>query len=63
MTDIRSIRRELGLSQEELGARLGLNQSTISRFETGELPLDERTKLAVDAILMRAQPRDQATTA
>lgn len=58
MTDIKAIRRDLGLSQDELATRLGLNQSTISRFETGELPVDERTRLAIDAIVMRAAAED-----
>jgi transcriptional regulator with XRE-family HTH domain len=53
MTDVRAIRRQLGLSQGQLADKLGLNQSTISRFETGELPVDERTTLALDAIVMR----------
>ncbi len=50
MADIRSLRQELGFSQSELAAKLGLNQSTISRFETGELPVDERTRLALEAV-------------
>ena len=53
MDDIRSARRELGLSQTELASKLGVTQGTISRFETGDLPVDERTQLAVDALLMR----------
>ncbi len=54
MSYIASARRALGLSQKELGEKLGLNQSTISRFETGELEVDERTLLAIDALKMRA---------
>jgi hypothetical protein len=34
--------------------KLGLHQSTISRFETGELPLDKRTLLAAQALLKAA---------
>lgn len=59
MTDVRSVRQELGLSQSELGAKLGLNQSTISRFETGELPVDERTRLALEAVTSAAKAARQ----
>lgn len=50
MVDIRAIRRELKLSQVELAERLGLHQTTISRLETGDLPVDKRTELAVLAL-------------
>lgn len=48
--DIRSFRKSRNLSQAALAEKLGVTQSTISRFESGELPLDARTKLALDAI-------------
>ncbi len=51
MEDIRDIRRQLGLTQSEFADRLGLHQSTISRFENGELPIDKRTALAAKALL------------
>lgn len=60
MVDMRTIRRELGLSQVELAGKLGLHQTTISRFETGELPIDERTALALDALKARARPQQDA---
>lgn len=50
MTDMRVIRQELKLTQAELAERLGVHQATISRFETGELPLDRRTELALLAL-------------
>ena len=51
MDNLRDIRRQLGLTQIELGEQLGLDQSTISRFESGALPIDKRTSLAVQALL------------
>lgn len=48
--DIRSFRKSRNLSQSALAEKLGVTQSTISRFESGELPLDPRTKLALDAL-------------
>ena len=45
--DILKIKRqESGLTQEQLGFKLGLDRSTISRIETGKaLPTDEQTTL------------------
>jgi transcriptional regulator with XRE-family HTH domain len=54
MDTIADIRRALGLSQSEMAERMGLTQSSFSRFETGELPLDKRTLLAAQALLDRA---------
>lgn len=55
MEDIRSIRKRLGVTQIELAALLGLHQSTISRLEDGRLETDERTRLALEALLARHQ--------
>jgi transcriptional regulator with XRE-family HTH domain len=60
--DIRATRRQLGLSQAELAERLGLHQATISRFESGRLTLDERTVLAIDALVFRAKSRRTRTS-
>jgi transcriptional regulator with XRE-family HTH domain len=59
MEDIRDIRRQLGLTQSEFADRLGLHQSTISRFERGDLPVDKRTVLAAQALLA-ASPKQAA---
>lgn len=53
MNAIRNARLRLGLTQIGLAEKLGLHQSTISRFENGTLPIDERTTLAVEALLAR----------
>jgi transcriptional regulator with XRE-family HTH domain len=64
MDDIRTIRTRLGLNQADLAKKLGLHQSTISRFERGDLPIDERTRLALDALQMRAAaPAEQQAAA
>lgn len=55
MQDIQSIRKALGLSQSEMADRLGLHQTTISRFERGELPTDKRTLLAAELLLSQAR--------
>lgn len=55
MDAIRQTRRELGVTQAELAALLGLNQSTISRLERGALEVDARTALALEALTVRAR--------
>ncbi|NBC37339.1 helix-turn-helix domain-containing protein [Novosphingobium sp. FSY-8] len=50
MSDIQTIRSQLGLSQAEMAEQLGLHQSTISRFERGDLIPDKRTLIAVRAL-------------
>ncbi len=37
---LRDIRREAGLSQQKLAARLGVSQSFVSKYESGERRLD-----------------------
>lgn len=55
MTDIREIRKSLRMTQAELADKLGVHQATVSRLETGELPLDKRTMLAVQALAAGAE--------
>ena len=63
MDNIRDIRRQLGLTQIEMAERLGLHQSTISRFESGDLPVDKRTALAAKALLAQAAAAGSAPVA
>jgi transcriptional regulator with XRE-family HTH domain len=51
MTDMREIRRQLEMTQIELADHLGVQQSTISKYERGDLPIDKRTQLALDALI------------
>lgn len=61
MDDIRHIRQSLGLTQADFADKLGLHQSTISRFEKGALPLDKRTLLAAQALLAASASEGDAT--
>lgn len=54
MTDIRDIRTSLGLTQAELATRLGIHQTSVSRMEKGDIPLDARTELALVALVMQS---------
>lgn len=58
--DISAARKTLGLSQDELAQKLGVTQSTVSRLENGDIPPNERTKLAMEALLNRASDQSQA---
>lgn len=60
MTDapwLRATREQLGLSQAELAAALGLTQASVSRMEAGEQPVTRRTRLQVEALVHEAAPR------
>ena len=41
--ELRDIREALGITQDALGARLGVNSMTISRYERGERHVPEPT--------------------
>lgn len=47
-------RKALGLTQAELAAKLGVDHSTVSRIESGDIPLTLRTQLAMEALVTRA---------
>ena len=55
MTEIQQIRDTLGLTQAQLGERLGLNQATISRMESGAVPIDKRTLIAARTLLPKGK--------
>ncbi len=47
---IRRIRHELGLTQSELGDELGVNLSTVWRWEKGHLPVSKVVLSAVERL-------------
>lgn len=49
--DIKRHRRRLGESQAEFAKRFGVNQSTVHRWETGDLPIKGIIELGVEAVL------------
>jgi len=48
--EYRHIRRELGLTQAQLAARLGVATNTIARRERGEQPIDREAALALRSL-------------
>ena len=57
---LRDLRRASGLSQEQLGERVGLSQSTISAIERGEL--DPSRGALVRVLDVLGVPADQRGT-
>jgi len=50
---IKAAREQVGESQAEFGARFGVNQSTIARWEMNGIPDRGPTRMAVESILAR----------
>lgn len=55
METIAAIREALGVTQADLAEKLGLDQSTISRMERGELVPDKRTMIAARTLLPKGK--------
>ncbi len=49
MTDIKTLRKKLGLTQDEMAEKLDVSQGRISQWENGDA-LSERDKLALEAL-------------
>jgi DNA-binding XRE family transcriptional regulator len=54
---VRFARKAMGLSQASLATELGLTQETISRYETGALPIPAEYRLALAGLLGREERR------
>lgn len=52
--DLKALRRNLGMTQAELAAELGLSMNFVSMMERGEKPIERRTELAVRYLAMIA---------
>ena len=47
---LRKVRRDLGLTQEDLARKVGVNQSVISRIESGDIDLSSRVRNSLEDI-------------
>ena len=47
---LRKVRRDLGLTQEEVANKVGVNQSVISRIESGDIDLSSRVRNRLEDI-------------
>lgn len=58
---LREIRKQLGLTQAELGARLGRAEKRICMYETGaaEAPQEPEFRLALAALLAGLEPVEE----
>jgi DNA-binding XRE family transcriptional regulator len=59
-SELRAIRKQLGLTQAELAAELGVSRWTIIEREAGRVPITRETKLAMLALVHLVNARDQA---
>ncbi len=50
MNVLRKVRRDLGLTQEDLARKVGVNQSVISRIESGDIDLSSRVRNSLENI-------------
>jgi len=57
---VRIARKALGMSQAALAQELGLTQETISRYETGALPIVPEYHLALAGLLGREERKRRA---
>ena len=60
MSDIKSIRTHLGLTQAEMADALGITQSTLSRMENGVIIANKRTIMAARALSGAAKAKSVA---
>lgn len=54
VNDIRENRESLGWTQAQLADQLGVTHATVSRIESGDIPLNIRTLIALEVIFQRA---------
>jgi transcriptional regulator with XRE-family HTH domain len=52
-TILKKRRERLGLTQAELAVELGVASNTVSRYETGSLPIPTHMKLVLEALEKR----------
>lgn len=61
--DIASERKRLGLSQAAIAAQIGVNQATVSRWESGDLTPNSRDIIAVRSAMDALTSRSAQTAA
>lgn len=52
---IKAARLKLGMTQPQLASALGVSWESVSRWETGRVPIDRRTALAVAYLVEHAR--------
>jgi predicted transcriptional regulator len=57
--NIKETRKILGLTQSELGKKMGVDGSIISKMEKGTLIVGLRTLLAMEALVTRSKKDDK----
>ena len=49
--ELRTLRKQAGLTQEQLADLLSIDRMTVSRWETGKVPIDTITAIAIHAVV------------
>ncbi len=62
-TDIKLMRRRLGLSQKGFADRFRVSQATVSRLETGHRTLKGPLELAVEQLAAELEGQDETGSA
>lgn len=62
--DLRTLRKQLGLTQAQLAAALGVARQTITNHERGKTPIPRERMLAVQFLVLtrNSDPPDTAAT-
>lgn len=55
--ELRELRKQAGITQEQLAGLLGRDRMTISRWESGKVPIDFAKELAIRAVFAGLKKR------
>jgi len=58
--ELKIARVTLDMSQIQLADAIGITQNTISRYETGTLPIPRLVEIAVTCLVERAEKRSES---
>jgi transcriptional regulator with XRE-family HTH domain len=56
--ELRALRESWGWSQTQLAEALGVSQGAVSRMESGDRPILQRTALALETIRTQREPEE-----
>lgn len=53
--ELKTLRKALGMSQQELADAIGMSRKSIGEMERGDAPIEKRTGMAVRLLVIEAQ--------
>jgi DNA-binding XRE family transcriptional regulator len=54
--ELKALRKDAGMTQDELAEAIGVSRVLIGQMERGQAPIEKRTGLAVRYVVKKAQP-------